>query len=358
MQRKIAVMAGDGIGPEVMAEATKVLAKVAVKFGHSFEFKLGLIGGAAIDAVGDALPAETLALGEASDAILFGSVGGPKWETLPRDQQPERRGLLGIRKHFKLFANLRPSVVYSELAAQSVLRADIVGQGFDVLIVRELTGGIYFGKPREIVVTHAGKRAVDTMVYTSAEIERIARVGFEAARKRSKKLTSVDKANVLDSSVLWREVVASLAADYPDVELNHLYVDNAAMQLVKNPRQFDVIVTENMFGDILSDLSSVLPGSLGMIPSASLGEGNFGLYEPAGGSAPDIAGLGIANPIAQILSVAMLLKYSFGLNAEAEAIEKAVHETIQAGLRTADIWTEETTKVKTAEMGKAILERI
>lgn len=359
MHKKIAVLAGDGIGPEVMAEALKVLDVVAKRFEHTFEYAEALIGGAAIDGAGKALPEETIAICENSDAILFGSVGGPKWETLPREEQPERAALLPIRQHFKLYANLRPSSVYPELAAQSILRPDIVGEGFDIMIVRELTGGIYFGRPREIVEAGEGiKVARDTMVYQSNEIERIGRVAFEIARGRTGHLTSVDKANVLDNSVLWRSVMVGLAPEFPDVELKHLYVDNAAMQLVKNPRQFDTIVTENLFGDILSDLSSVLPGSLGMIPSASLGKGKFGLYEPAGGSAPDIAGQGIANPIAQILSAAMMLRYSFDLETEALAIESAVHQAIADGFRTGDIFHSEGQKVSTSDMGNAIRDRI
>jgi len=358
MYKKIAVLPGDGIGPEVMIEAVNALKTISQVYGHQFEFQEGLIGGAAIDAVGDALPAETVALCKSSDAILFGSVGGPKWENLPPNEQPERKGLLGIRQHFGLFANLRPSFVYPELAAQSVLQPAIVGAGFDLLIVRELTGGIYFGPRGTEELTDGGKKAWDTMLYTTAEIERIGRIAFEAARKRSGRLASVDKANVLDSSVLWREVMTNLAQDYPDVELTHLYVDNAAMQLVKWPRQFDVIVTENMFGDILSDISSVLSGSLGMIPSASLAEGSYGLYEPAGGSAPDIAGQGIANPIAQILSAAMMLKYSFDLTEESAAIERAVQQVLAKGYRTVDIYRGEGDKVGTETMGARIVDRI
>lgn len=359
-KKNIAILAGDGIGPEIMAEAQKVLNAVEKRFGYKFEYSEALIGGIAIDTLGSAFPDETRKACESADAVLFGAVGGPKWETLPPKEQPERAALLPIRKAFRLFANLRPSIIYPPLAAQSPLKPAIVGNGFDILIVRELTGGIYFGQPRTTeTLPDGGERATDSMVYTTSEIERIGRIAFEAARKRTRNLCSVDKANVLDNGVLWRKTMQTIAKDYPDVTLTHLYVDNAAMQLVKNPQQFDVIVTGNMFGDILSDLASVLPGSLGMIPSASLGaDGNFGLYEPAGGSAPDIAGQGIANPIAQILSAAMLLRYSFSYEDAAHSIENAVVTTLADGYRTGDIMGEGCRQVSTEEMGNAIAERI
>jgi len=353
MQKKIAILSGDGIGPEVMTEAIKVLKKIEKKFQHSFELTEALVGGAAIDGAGKALPEETVKICEGADAILFGSVGGPKWDTLPPNERPERGALLPLRKHFDLFANLRPAKIFSALASASPLKPEIIKTGFDLLIVRELTGGIYFGpKSRE------GDQASDLMVYTKAEIERVCRVAFGLAMKRNKHLTSVDKANVLTTSVLWREVVSEVAKDFPTVQLDHLYVDNAAMQLVKNPQQFDVIVTENMFGDILSDEAAQITGSIGMLASASLNSKNFGLFEPAGGSAPDIAGKGIANPIAQILSVALLLRFALNLGVEADAIEQAVEKTLVAGFRTGDIFTEGNVKVGTVEMGDQIVSRI
>jgi len=360
---RIAVLAGDGIGPEVMAEALAVLDVTAKKFSLAFDFDHQLVGGAAIDATGKALPAETLAACESSAAILFGSVGGPKWESLPASEQPERAALLPLRKHFGLFANLRPAVCLPELTHASPLHPRIVEGGFDVLCVRELTGGLYFGEPKSLTTQNGEQVAVDTMVYRESEIRRIAKVAFEAARRRSGRVTSVDKANVLQNGVLWRRIVTETAADYPDVGINHLYVDNAAMQLVKNPKAFDVLLAENLFGDILSDEMAMISGSLGMLPSASLGESTggltrFGMYEPSGGSAPDIAGRGIANPIAQILSAAMLLRFSCGCTEAANAIENAVRSTIASGLRTADIHTPETTLVGTAEMGKAIANAI
>ncbi len=362
----IAVLAGDGIGPEVMAVALEVLDKVEERLGRTFRRVECLVGGAAIDATGGPLPVETLEACEASEAILFGSVGGPKWETLPPDKQPERGALLPLRKHFGLFANLRPGLCDAALVAASPLRPDLVEGGFDVLCVRELTGGLYFGRPKSRRELADGDvEVVDTMVYRKSEIERIGRVAFEAARGRSGRLTSVDKANVLENSVLWRETMVELAKDYPDVRLDHLYVDNAAMQLIKQPKSFDVIVTENLFGDILSDEMAMIAGSLGMLASASLGESKggglyFGLYEPSGGSAPDIAGQGVANPVAQVLSLAMMLRFSFGLSAEADLIEGAVRRTIGDGFRTADLYTgvEGTHKVGTREMGAAILERM
>jgi 3-isopropylmalate dehydrogenase len=317
------------------------------------------VGGAGIDATGRALPAETLALCERSDAILFGSVGGPQWDHLPPAEQPERGALLPLRKHFGLFANVRPAMVFPALAASSVLRPDIVGEGFDLLIIRELTGGIYFGQPKgREPAGERGERAFDTLEYTTVEIERIARVAFAAARRRGHKVTSIDKANVLTTMVLWREVVTRIGKEYPDVALNHLYVDNAAMQLVRAPRQFDVILADNMFGDILSDEAAQLTGSLGMLPSASLAEGRFGLYEPAGGSAPDIAGQGIANPMAQILCVAMMLRFSFDQAEAADAIEAAVRRTLDDGLRTADIAQPGEAAVGTAALGDAVVSHL
>ena len=356
---KIAVLAGDGIGPEVMVEGLRVLRAAAEKFSLKFEFTERLVGGAAIDAAGQALPEETLKTCEDSDAILFGSVGGPKWESLPPAEQPERAALLPLRKHFGLFANLRPAVCLPELTHASPLHPEIVKGGFDVLCVRELTGGLYFGEPKYIKEEGGEFFAVDTMIYWESEIRRIAKVAFEAARKRKGRVTSIDKANVLQNGVLWRRVVEQVAKDYHDVTLNHLYVDNAAMQLVKNPKGFDVILAENLFGDILSDEMAMLTGSLGMLPSASLGEttagaARFGMYEPSGGTAPDIAGKGIANPVAQILSAAMMLRFSCGEEAAAAGIEKAVRRVIADGLRTADIHTPGTARVDTAGMGAAI----
>lgn len=360
---KIAVLAGDGIGPEVMAEARKVLGAVSRKFGIPFEFHDCLVGGAAIDAVGKALPDATLKACEEADAILFGSVGGPQWESLPPAEQPERAALLPLRRHFRLFANLRPAVCLPELAHASPLHPRIVEGGFDVLCVRELTGGLYFGEPKGIRTEKGEEVAVDTMIYRESEIRRIARIAFEAAAARRRRVTSIDKANVLQNGVLWRRVVLDVAKDYPGITLEHLYVDNAAMQLIKNPRRFDVILAENLFGDILSDEMAMIAGSLGMLPSASLGEAanggrRFGLFEPSGGSAPDIAGKGIANPIAQILSAALLLRFSAGHEEAAAAIEGAVRSVIARGLRTADIHTPETTRVDTSAMGAAIAESI
>ncbi len=364
---KIAILAGDGIGPEVMAEAIKILGVIQKKYDFLFELEEGLTGGAAIDEHGEALPHSTLSLCERSDAILFGSVGGPKWESLPPPKQPERAALLPLRKHFQLFANLRPAICLPALTHASPLREDIVEGGFNVLTVRELTGGIYFGQPKAITEENGEQVAIDTMVYRQSEIERITHVAFEAARTRKRKVTSVDKANVLQNGILWREVVNKIhESDYPEVTLEHLYIDNAAMQVLRRPRDFDVILTGNMFGDILSDELAMLAGSLGMLPSASLGvashdsAGRFGLFEPSGGSAPDIAGQGIANPIAQILCCALMLRYSFALEEPARAIEEAVQRVIAAGLRTADIFTEmpDTRKVGTSEMGDAIAAEI
>ncbi len=361
----IAVLAGDGIGPEVMAEARKVLDVVSGKFGCSFTYTEKLVGGAAIDATGSPLPEDTLKACEAADAILFGSVGGPKWENLPPQQQPERGALLPLRKHFKLSANLRPGVCFPSLTHASPIKEERIAGGFNVLCVRELTGGIYFGEPKGIEEREGEPVAVDTMVYKKSEIEKIAHVAFAAAQGRGKKLTSIDKANVLQNGILWRKTVEEVAKGYPDVKLDHLYVDNAAMQLIARPKDFDVVLAENLFGDILSDEMAMIAGSLGMLSSASLGEAKegglyFGLYEPSGGSAPDIAGKGIANPIAQILSAAMMLRYSFGLNEAADAIDAAVKDAIDLGFRTGDIYTgaDGTQKVGTAAMGDAICARL
>jgi len=356
--KKIAVLAGDGIGPEVMQEALKVLDAIQQKFGVAFEYSPADVGGCAIDNHGTALPAETLAICEASDSVLFGSVGGPKWETLPPEQQPERGALLPLRKHFGLYCNLRPARIYPSLATASPLKPEIVGAGFDILCVRELTGGIYFGQPKGRDGSGAVEKAFDTMVYTRREITRIAKMAFEAARLRRGKVTSIDKANVLTTMVLWREVVIEVAAAYPDLQLDHMYIDNAAMQLLKDPHQFDVMLCGNMFGDIISDESAMLTGSMGLLPSASLNADRFGLFEPAGGSAPDIAGQGIANPIAQILSAAMMLKYAFGLVDAAAAIDAAVSAVLAAGVKTGDIATSSEEAATTAQMGDAIAKRI
>lgn len=353
--KKIAILSGDGIGPEVMAEAIKVLDVVQKKFNFTLEYTDAAVGGIAIDKHGQALPGSTLDVCSASDAILFGSVGGPKWETLPPEEQPERAALLPLRKHYDLFCNLRPARVFKSLTSACPLRADIVGDGFDILVVRELTSGIYFGQPKGREGSGLEEKAWDTMVYNRFEIERIARIAFEAARVRRKKVVSVDKANVLTTMVLWREVVKEVGADYPDVELGHIYVDNATMQLVRDPGQFDVMLCGNMFGDIISDEAAMLTGSIGMLASASLNSDNFGLFEPAGGSAPDIAGKGVANPVAQILSAAMMLRYSLGEEEAAGAIEQAVAVTLEHGIMTADIAISGCTVVGTAAMGDAIV---
>lgn len=347
---KICVLAGDGIGPEITAEAVRVLD--ALKLGIKFDE--APVGGAAYRAAGHPLPESTLSLAKSSDAILFGAVGDFSLDTLPRELRPEQ-AILGLRKELNLFANFRPALVYPELVHASTLKAEIVA-GLDILIIRELTGDIYFGKPRGIVTLPSGEReGFDTMRYSESEIRRVAHVAFQAARKRGKKLCSVDKANVLDTMQLWREVVIEVSAEYPDVELSHQYVDNAAMQLLKNPKQFDVIVTGNMFGDILSDEASMLTGSIGMLPSASLNERNFGLYEPIHGSAPDIAGKGVANPLATILSAAMMLRYSFSDIASADRIEAAVKRVLAQGYRTGDIAEAGANLVGTRAMGDAVL---
>ncbi len=359
---QIAVLAGDGIGPEVMTQARRVLDHVAEGRGLTFQYAEQPVGGAGIDELGQALPDVTLATCETSDAILFGSVGGPKWEHLPPHEQPERGALLPLRKHFGLFANLRPSVCFPSLTHASPVKDELIEGGFDVLCVRELTGGLYFGSPKGTHEENGERVAVDTMIYRESEIERIARVAFTAAQQRDGRVTSIDKANVLENGLLWRSVVERVATEYPDVKLDHLYVDNAAMQLIRRPREFDVVLAENLFGDILSDEMAMIAGSLGMLASASLGSLKenglyFGMYEPSGGSAPDIAGQGIANPLAQILSAAMLLRYSLGLTAEAEAIDGAVRKAIDSGARTGDIFTgaEGTKKLTTQEMGDAVL---
>lgn len=356
MKAKIAVLAGDGVGREIVPEAVKVLKAVAERYGHTFEFAAGDVGGQAIDKVGVPLPQDTLALTKQSDAVLLGAVGGPKWEGLEYSLRPER-ALLGLREQLGLYANLRPAKLYPMLANASTLKREVI-EGIDILVVRELTGGIYFGKPKGIEkLPNGGERGINTEVYTTDEIRRIAKVAFEAARKRRKKLTSVDKANVLESSELWRRVVTEAHKDYPDVELGHIYVDNCAMQLVRNPRQFDVLLCNNMFGDILSDEAAMLTGSIGMLPSASVGA-QVGLFEPIHGSAPDIAGKNIANPIATIASAAMMLSYAFQLEKEAEAIERAITKTLDLGYRTKDIHSEGMRLVGTTDMGDAILRNL
>lgn len=348
----ITLLRGDGIGPEIVAEAVKVLDKAGEKFGFSVEYTDALMGGCAIDAAGVPLPQDTIDKCLASDSVLLGAVGGWKWDTLPGSLRPEA-GLLGIRSALGLYANLRPAKIYGPLKGACPLRPDIIGDSMDIMVVRELTGGIYFGKRgRETV--NGEQAAYDTEFYTVREVERIARVAFESARKRNKKLCNVDKANVLESSRLWRETVLRVAEEYPDVELNHLYIDNAAMQLVRNPKQFDVILASNMFGDILSDEASQVAGSIGMLASASLGQGSRGLYEPIHGSAPDIAGKGIANPLATILSVGMMLRYSLNQAEAADAIEAAVEKVLEQGLRTPDIWTDGCRSIGTVEMGDAV----
>src|SRR5476651_2313111 len=356
---KIAVLAGDGIGPEVMAVGLDVLHTAAKRHGFTIDAKEYAVGGAAIDLFGHALPPATLAGCREAQAIFFGSIGGPKWESLPANQQPERAALLPLRKHFGLYANLRPAKCYPGLLHASPIKSEWIPDGFDVLVVRELTGGLYFGQPKcTVAIEGGGERAVDTMVYETKEIERITHVAFTAAQLRRKRVTLIDKANVLETSILWRKTVKRIAGQYPDVALEFMYVDNAAMQLVRKPQQFDVMLCENLFGDIISDEAAATVGSLGLLPSASLADGAFGLYEPSGGSAPDIAGKGIANPIAQILSAALMLRYSFNENEVADKIEAAVEATLESGLRTADLARPGEKSVSTVEMGKAISERI
>lgn len=366
MECRIGVIAGDGIGPEIVAEAKKVLNKVGEKYGHTFCYEEILMGGCSIDAAGEPLTKEAVAQAKASDAVLMGSIGGntqtSPWYKLPPEKRPEA-GLLALRKELNLFANLRPAYLYEELKEACPLREDIIGDGFDMMIMRELTGGLYFGA-RKTEEKDGVLTATDTLTYSENEIRRIAKRGFDIAAKRRKKVTSVDKANVLDSSRLWRKIVDEVARDYPDVTCEHMLVDNCAMQLVRDPKQFDVILTENMFGDILSDEASMVTGSIGMLSSASLNDTKFGLYEPSGGSAPDIAGKGIANPIATILSAAMMLRYTFDLDAEADAVEQAVKQVLKDGYRTIDIMSQEAakrtavTEVGTARMGDLICDRI
>lgn len=356
MKYNIAVVAGDGIGPEITEGAVKVLKKVGEKFGHEFVFTPYLAGGCAIDACGKSLPEETVEGCKNSDSVLLGAVGGPKWDSVPADNRPEK-ALLGLRSALGLFTNLRPAKIYPALSDACTLRPDIAAAGFDMVIVRELTGGIYFGE-RGRREGKYGPEAYDTECYSVMEIERIARVAFDTAMKRRKSVVSIDKANVMESSRLWRETVTRIASEYPEVSLDHMYVDNAAMQLVRDPSRFDVVLTSNMFGDILSDEASQITGSIGLLPSASMSSGTCGMYEPIHGSAPDIAGKGIANPLATILSTAMMLRYSFSLGEEADAIEKAVEDTLNAGARTADIARENDKVLSTAEMTDEVLSRL
>ena len=354
MHANIVTLPGDYIGPEIVAQAVKVLEKVAEKYGHTFSFEECALGGASIDACGVPLTDETLAKCNAADAVLMGSVGGPKWDGVEASRRPEK-GLLALRKGMQVFANLRPCTIHPQLAGACPLRPDIIAQPIDIMILRELTGDIYFGKRWR---SEDRKAATDEMAYSEMEVERLARIGFEMAMKRRKKLCSVDKANVLECSRLWRETVAKLAKEYPEVEVTYMYVDNAAMQLILRPAQFDVMITGNLFGDILSDESAAIAGSLGMMPSASLGDGTRGLYEPIHGSAPDIAGQDIANPLGTILSGAMLLRHSLGLETEAAAIEAAVEKVLDAGYRTGDIWSEGCTRVGCTQMGDLVAARI
>ncbi|MFA6468789.1 MAG: 3-isopropylmalate dehydrogenase [Bacteroidota bacterium] len=355
MNKVITVIPGDGIGPEVVAGALRVLDVIGKKFNHTFTYQKALAGGAALDATGIPLPEETLKLSRASDAVLLGAVGGPKWDSNPQHLKPER-ALLGLRKELGLFANIRPAKIYSALVDASSLKKEIV-DGVDIVVVRELTGGLYFGKPSGFETRNGEEVGFNTMIYSESEVKRIAESAFEIARKRKKKLCSVDKANVLETSQLWRKVVLQVAERYPDVELSHMYVDNCSMQLIRNPKQFDVIVTENLFGDILSDEAAMLTGSIGMLASASLG-GSVAMYEPVHGSAPDIAGQNKANPIATIASVAMMLKYSFDLGNEADAIEHAIERVLQNGFRTGDITTAGMTVLGTKEMTDKIIESL
>ena len=357
MSKKVLILKGDYIGPEIVDEAVKVLKKVDQQFSLGIELEEGLLGGAAYDEVGEPCPEKTLEQGRQSDAILMGSVGGPKWESLPMAQRPEK-GLLGLRSELELFANLRPAILYPQLAEASTLKPEVVS-GLDILIVRELTGGIYFGQPRGVRTLDNGEReGYNTYVYSEHEIRRIAKLAFELAQKRGGRLCSVDKANVLEVTELWREVVNQVGEDYPEVELSPMYVDNAAMQLVRAPKQFDVVVTGNMFGDILSDCAAMLTGSIGMLPSASLNADNQGMYEPIHGSAPDIAGQGCANPLATILSVAMMMRYSLDQPQFAHQIEVAVSVVLEQGYRTADIYTDGMKKVSTEEMGDAVVQAL
>ncbi|NLM05156.1 MAG: 3-isopropylmalate dehydrogenase [Clostridiales bacterium] len=357
MKFDIACIPGDGIGPEIINEAISVLNKIGEIFNHDFNFKEVLAGGIAIDKRGEALPQETLDVCKNSDAVLLGAVGGPKWDDLPGDKRPET-GLLALRQELGLFANIRPVIVYKSLIEASPLRRDIVEEGIDICVVRELIGGIYFGERGRRKEGKMGEEAYDTEAYSVGEVERVARIAFEIAKKRKKKVTSVDKANVLESSRLWRSVMIKVAKDYPEVELEHMYVDNASMQLIRRPANFDVIVTTNMFGDILSDEGSMITGSIGMLPSASLAEGNYGMYEPIHGSAPDIANQNKSNPLATILSAGMMLRYSFKLEEEAKAIEKAVENVLDMNYRTEDIMSPGAKLVGTKEMGQLIITEI
>lgn len=357
MQKTICLLPGDGIGPEIVAEAVKVLRAVEKKYGHTFVLTEALIGGAAIDATGGPLPESTVERCKDADAVFLGAVGGPKWDTLDPAIRPER-GLLGIRAALGLFANLRPATLFPELAGACLLRPDTAAKGLDLIVVRELTGGIYFGKPAGTEVRDGLRVGYNTMIYNEEEIARIAHVAFATARKRRHRVCSVDKANVLAVSRVWREVVCEVAKSYPDVELSHLYVDNAAMQLVRDPSQFDVLVTSNLFGDILSDEAAAITGSIGMLPSASLGSGKPGLFEPIHGSAPDIAGQGKANPLATILSAAMMLRLAFDMDAEAAAVENAVHAVLRDGYRTGDIMEQGKTYANTTTMGDLVVERL
>jgi 3-isopropylmalate dehydrogenase len=353
---RVLVLNGDGIGPEVMTETLRALDVLKRRHALRLEWETALIGGAAIDATGGPLPPETVAKAKAADAVLLAAVGGPKWDKIEWSLRPER-GLLGIRSALGLFANLRPAVLYPQLASASSLKAELVA-GLDVMIVRELTGDVYFGQPRGVRTQNGEREAFNTMIYRESEIERILKVGFELARKRGRRLCSVDKANVLEVSGLWRETAERLGRQYPDVALSHMYVDNAAMQLVRQPKQFDVLVTGNLFGDILSDEASMLTGSIGLLPSASLDSAGKGLYEPIHGSAPDIAGRGVANPLATILSAAMMLRFSLNQEEAAQRIEAAVQKVLAQGLRTPDIWSEGTTQVGTAQMGDAVVKAL
>lgn len=356
MDYKIAVIPGDGIGPEVIEETVKVLDRIGINFGHTFKYEYLLAGGCAIDEKGTPLPSETLEVCRNSDSVLLGAVGGPKWDIPTAKIRPEQ-ALLGLRGGLNLYCNLRPALLYAPLKEASPLKSSIIGDGIDICVVRELTGGIYFGQ-RGIEEVDGVKSAYDTERYNVNEVKRIAKIGFETAMKRNKNLTSVDKANILESSRLWRSVVDEMSKDYPEVKVSHLYIDNAAMQLVRDPKQFDVIVTSNMFGDILSDEASMITGSIGMLPSASLGDGKLGMYEPIHGSAPDIAGKGIANPLATILSSAMMLRHSFGLEEEAKLIEKSVVSVLEEGYRTGDIMSEGMKLVGTKEIGQLVLDKI
>jgi 3-isopropylmalate dehydrogenase len=352
MDYRIGVIPGDGVGPEIITEAKKVLTEIGKKFGHRFTFNHGLAGGAAIDQVGECLPKETIELCKEADSVLLGAVGGLKWDGLSGDKRPEK-AILGLREELGLYANLRPALLFSELAEACPLKEEIIRGGFDIMVVRELTGGIYFGE-KGYCDTAMGPGAYDVELYTEMEVERIAEVAFTMAMKRSKRLTSVDKANVLESSRLWRKIVQRVSENYPEVELSHMYVDNAAMQLVRDPKQFDVMVTSNLFGDILSDEAGMIAGSIGLLPSASLRGDGFGLYEPIHGSAPDIAGKNVVNPLATILSVSMMLRYSFRLMEEADAIEQAVRDYLKAGYRTRDIMSHGMKEVGTDETGDRI----